>query len=436
MARCGNHEEPESETNRGRLNRKDHDSFAAHHLARGASAGARRTDRLPGSRRRRVGGTPEEAAPKRGFAMKNRGLGYVYQPSWRDPKTGGRRSAATWWISYSTHGKRHRENAHSTKEAVASKLLKLRLGQAAIGMPVGPQVERTTLDDILKMVEVDYAANGRKSLPRVKYAATHLRELFDASAKARTITADRVTAYQAERLEQGAKSATANYELAILRRAFRLGARAGKVAGRPEIQMLHVENTRKGFFELEQHRAVLKHLPEYLRPMAAMAYVTGWRAKSELLTRQWRHVDFANGWIRLDPGESKNGEGREFPFTPEVRGVLESQREFVKAIERKQACLIPWVFVHPDGRRIKDFRISWANACKNAGVPGRLVHDFRRTAVRNLERAGVPRSAAMRMTGHKTEAVYRRYAITDFAMLQEAAVKLAAFHAADSNSPS
>jgi integrase len=94
------------------------------------------------------------------------------------------------------------------------------------------------------------------------------------------------------------------------------------------------------------------------------------------------------------------------------------------------------VFVHPDGRRIKDFRGSWANACKDAGVPGRLVHDFRRTAVRNLERAGVPRSAAMRMTGHKTEAVYRRYAITDSAMLQEAAVKLAVFHASESNSPS
>ena len=99
-------------------------------------------------------------------------------------RTGEQKTAATWWISYSTHGKRHRENAHSTKEADAAKLLKLRLGQAAIGMPVGPQVERTTLGDILKMVEVDYAANGRKSLGRVKHAAAHLKEFFDADAKA------------------------------------------------------------------------------------------------------------------------------------------------------------------------------------------------------------------------------------------------------------
>ena len=303
-------------------------------------------------------------------------------------------------------------------------------------MPVGPQVERTTLGDILKMVEVDYAANGRKSLARVRHAGTHLKEFFDACAKARVITSDRISAYQAERLEQGAKPATVNYELAVLRRAFRLGGRAGKVAARPEIQMLHVENTRKGFFEPEQYRAVLRHLPEHLRPLATIAYITGWRAKSELLTRQWRHVDFANGWIRLDPGESKNGEGREFPFTPELRGVLETQREVVKAIERSRASVIPSVFVHLDGRRIMDFRGSWSKACKDAGVPGRLVHDFPRTAVRNLERAGVPRSAAMRMTGHKTEAVYLRYAITDSAMLQEAAVKLAVFHAAESNRPS
>ena len=64
-------------------------------------------------------------------------------------------------------------------------------------------------------------------------------------------------------------------------------------------------------------------------------------------------------------------------------------------------------------------------ACKEAGVPGLLLHDFRRTAVRNLERAGVARSVAMKITGHKTESVYRRYAIVSDADLQEAARKLA-----------
>jgi integrase len=119
--------------------------------------------------------------------------------------------------------------------------------------------------------------------------------------------------------------------------------------------------------------------------------------------------------------------------------VLEGQRQRVRAIEQATGQIIPWVFVHRAGEgratagtRISDFRGAWVKACRNAGVPGRLVHDFRRTAVRNLERAGVPRSAAMKMTGHKTEAVYRRYAITDSAMLQEAAVKRAALHEAES----
>jgi integrase len=222
----------------------------------------------------------------------------------------------------------------------------------------------------------------------------------------------------------------------MLRRSFRLAARAGKVGMRPEFDMLEVHNTRAGFFEPDHYRAVLHHLPDYLKPVAEAAYITGWRTRSELLTRQWRHVDLDNGWLRLDPNEGKTRQPRAFPFTAELRALLEAQRERVREIERATGQIVPWVFVHPDGTRIKDFRYAWAKACRAAGVPGRLVHDFRRTAVRNLERAGVPRSAAMAMTGHKTEAVYRRYAIVDSTMLQEAAAKLGALHAAESNSPS
>src|SRR5262245_12732058 len=71
------------------------------------------------------------------------------------------------------------------------------------------------------------------------------------------------------------------------------------------------------------------------------------------------------------------------------------------------------------------FRKAWATACRRAGVPGRIPHDFRRTAVRNMEQAGVPRSVAMKLTGHKTESVYRRYAIVSDTDLQEAARRLA-----------
>jgi hypothetical protein len=134
-----------------------------------------------------------------------------------------------------------------------------------------------------------------------------------------------------------------------------------------------------------------------------------------------------------------------FPLTPDLRAILETQRKLVRGIEQATGQIIPWVFVHDNGTPIKSFRYAWAKACWAAGfgtkvikvvgrtrrtvyVTGRLVHDFRRTAVRNLERAGIPRSAAMKITGHQTETVYRRYAIVDEGMMLEAGDKLAALH--------
>jgi integrase len=72
-------------------------------------------------------------------------------------------------------------------------------------------------------------------------------------------------------------------------------------------------------------------------------------------------------------------------------------------LEKATGTIIASVF-HNSGKPIREYRKAWTSACKQAGVVGMLVHDFRRTAVRNLERAGVPRSVAMRLTGHKTEA--------------------------------
>jgi len=142
------------------------------------------------------------------------------------------------------------------------------------------QLDRTTLDDLLAMVEADYKANSRKSADRVKYAAARLRTFFGGKSKARDITADRITAFAAQRLGE---SKASNGQLRDGDAAAWLPSweKAGKVARRPEIDMLHVDNARKGFFELAQHRAVLAHLPEYLEAVAAVAYITGWRAKSE-----------------------------------------------------------------------------------------------------------------------------------------------------------
>jgi integrase len=246
-----------------------------------------------------------------------------------------------------------------------------------------------------------------------------LRAVFG-SSRARAITTDRILAYRVLRQQDGAANATINRELAALKRMFALGGIAGKVLRPPHIPMLEERNTRTGFFEEPDYQRFRSHLPEDIQPVADVAYLTGWRLHDELLPRQWAHVDFEHGWLRLEPGETKNGEGWMFPLTPRLRAVLEQQRDRTRALARGQ--IIPWVF-HRDGVPIKTFRRSWRTACRLACLPGKIPHDFRRTAVRNLEWAGVPRSAAMKMVGHKTESVYRRYAIVDQAMLREAGEK-------------
>ena len=187
-----------------------------------------------------------------------------------------------------------------------------------------------------------------------------------------------------------------------------------------------------------------------LAALATVAKLTGWR-KSELRSRQWRHVDFEAGWLRLEPEETKNREGRMFPLIPELRAVLEAQRARVEALQKATGQVIPWVFCRDDGAPVGDFKKAWPTACVAAGSsascpcwrqtarrgpqgrdahgaegPTKLVHDFRRTAVRNLIRAGIPETVAMKLTGHRTRAVFQRYAIVEEGMLREAGERLAA----------
>jgi hypothetical protein len=269
-----------------------------------------------------------------------RGHGNVYQPSYRD-RHGERKHVSTYWIVYGVNRRRIAEKARTDVKAIAKRLLKRRIGEAAVGRRAGPEIDRTTIQNLLALVEADYVANSRRSLDRVQQAGKHLRGFFRSESRARDLSTSQVTRYKAYRLDEGAKPSTVNYELAVLRRAFGLGLEDGCVSAIPTIKKLEVQNARRGFFEPPQYRAVMQHLPDYLQPLAAVAYVTGWRAQSELHTRQWRHVDLVNGWLNLEPGEGKTGEARSFPFTPELRTVLENQRSRVREIERRLGRMIP-----------------------------------------------------------------------------------------------
>jgi site-specific recombinase XerD len=353
-----------------------------------------------------------------------RGQGRVFQRKYRDKRTGGVKVAATFTLEYYLDGKMCREASGTTSRTEAVRLLKRRQGEIAQGRRVAPAADRLTFEHLATNLVDDYRAHGRRSLERVEDALTHLRAMFS-GYRARTIDGALVTKYIVDRQTAGAANATVNRELAALKRMYRLADE--QLGGyRPTIRMLKEDNVRRGFFERPQFDAVLAHLPEALKPAMQTDYISGWRLRSELFTRQKHHVDLAAGWLRLEPGETKDGRGRMFPLVPELRAVLERQLAATRAFEQQTGCVVPWLF-HREGRPIRSFRRAWLRAGQQAGVV-RLPHDFRRTAVRNLERAGVPRSTAMAMVGHRTESIYRRYAIVDEAMLREGAQKLSVFH--------
>jgi len=175
-------------------------------------------------------------------------------------------------------------------------------------------------------------------------------------------------------------------------------------------------------------RPGLKHLAAPVQAVVTFMYWSGWR-RNEVLSRQWRHVEFDAGMIRLEPGETKSGKGRTLPFdaVPVLRELLDRQREYTRAVERRTGQLVPWVF-HREGRQIKSIRQGWRTACKKAGFIGKIPHDFRRTAIRNMVRAGIPEKVAMAITGHETRSVFDRYNIVAGADLQDAMGKLVAYH--------
>jgi len=348
------------------------------------------------------------------------------------------RESPGFWMQFYRDGKKIRENCHTEKEQDARRLLNARLGVVANGGPILPRADKITYQEGRADLLAYYATHGERDVVEASRRLKHLDGYFGARRLV-SIGPDDCTRYAAKRKAAGAANGTVNRELNVLGRLLSLAVENKKLLVKPIIRKLEEAPARSGFFEDHQFQAVTKRLPEDLQAACSIYHVYGWR-KQEVLSRQRRHLDLAAGTLRLDPGETKNGEGRTIFLTPQVKALLAAQVERVKALEKRLGRIIPWLFPHLTGAKtqsvgarhvqvageqIKDFRRKWETACKAAGVAGRLRHDLRRTAVRNMEQAGVPRSVAMKMTGHRTENVYRRYAIVSPADLKRASDLLA-----------
>lgn len=352
-------------------------------------------------------------------------MGAMYRPKYKDRKTREIRESAVWWVRFRQHGQTVRQSTETTSERKARDFLREREGKVALKIPVNPHGERLTLTEATDLIRNDYRANGHKSADTLELRLTHLLAHFGEETRLARLTTGHVEAYKAARLEGNAAPATVNREIAILGRLATLARHQYGLVAPFRVAKLEERNVREGFFEEDAFRAVCRHLRPELAALATVAKLTGWR-KSELRSRQWRHVDFPAGWLRLEPEETKNRDGRMFPLIPDLRAVLEAQRARVEAIQKATGRVIPWVFCRDDGAPVGDFKKAWTTARKRAGVPGRLFHDFRRTAVRNLIRAGIPETVSMKLTGHRTRSVFQRYAIVEEGMLREAGERLAA----------
>jgi len=219
----------------------------------------------------------------------------------------------------------------------------------------------------------------------------------------------------------------------LLRRAYQLGyeRKPQLVEKIPPIKKLAGNNTRRGFLTKEQYRALMNELPAHLKPITCVAFHVANR-EGELLNLQWSDVDLAGKppVITLWPGEMKNSDGRTLPI---LEGEMMETLKTLKTAHDESESKETRVFLAADGKPLQyhHIRKEWDSACIRAGVPGRLFHDLRRSAVRNLRRAGVSQKVARQFSGHKTDSVFDRYNIVDFTDLKEAAGKLGKYLSGD-----
>jgi integrase len=288
------------------------------------------------------------------------------------------------------------------------------------------------LDDL-----IDYYKRHRKGWWAPLLIDVHLRPFFG-SLHADQITTTEINRYISQR-QAKVKDSTIHGELAILHRAFRLGAEhePPKVRRIPRIPHLQPSESRQGFFEDHEYSALLRELPEEVRPVLIYAYFTGSR-KGEILALTWPEVDLDAHLVRLPGTKTKNGKPRTIPLAPDVLEALRMQKD----IRDHYWPQCKWVFFrHATGKRLQDFRTAWTLASKRAGLwdptagkldakgkpegkPTRLVHDLRRTAVRNLVRAGVSDHVARSISGHLTRSIFDRYDIVAERDLTDAAQRL------------
>jgi integrase len=381
----------------------------------------------------------------------NRGDGRVFQ----------RKGSSYWWISYYAHGREVREVARhvrtgdkieSTEKNLreAERFLKHRLGEIIAEQHggrafVGPQQERVTINELLDSLETDYKLRDRWNA-KVTSNVKPLREHFG-TWRAVDVTSNAIGTYIENLREQGYSNATANRRTQLLGQSFKTAIRNKQISSAPFIPRLsEVGNERQGFFETADFEAVVSHLPEYLRDFCRFGFVTGWR-KGSIESLRWSDVGEDVVYLRAE--NSKTRKPETIPVEGDLQAIIDRCRAAAILKGKDGNTRFAEYVFHSDGAPVGDFRKAWATACVAAGLgkmicpkcggesaeklcescevatrySGKIFHDFRRTASRNMIAAGVPQAVAMKITGHRTDSMFRRYAIVDEEQKREALAK-------------
>jgi integrase len=371
---------------------------------------------------------------------RHRGL---YRPTYRDEYKNVKESSR-WWMRYTCRGcplhpvgGKHRESTGKKKVTEAQRILDERRGTAAEGKPI-IRMNEITMNQLLQGVLNDAQIRCKQSTVREYEDRIRIHLLpFFGNMRAIDICFDEtiVRRFINQKKFENYSESTIDSMLTLITRSFTLAK--NRIPFRPVFQKFHPENSRKTFFSQAEFTSLCRHLPNDVRRLIQVQYLTGWRFPSELGSRERRHVDWERGCIILEAGEAKNNQPRIFPFTSELRAVLEEQEAITKTIEKQNGILITRLF-HHDGeplaryyenrgcwKRTRYFLKSWDKACKASGLVGRIRHDFRRSAVRNFDKS-LSDDIGMKLSGHKTHAIYRQYKALGEADVFEAIQKLEA----------
>lgn len=373
--------------------------------------------------------------------------GSVFHQRYRG-RDGQLKETRTWYVRYYVKGKPVTLPAETEDYDEAVQFLRRKMSATSSAADVLP--ERVKMAQLFDLLLESYRTKGRHSLRLVnswmragseKEKPGRLRAWFG-SVKAKDVTSALIRKYTYER--QHAKprptNATINRELAYVRRALNLGAMEDPplVTRVPHFEMLPESDPREGILTHEQYKAVRDALPAYARIALVIGYHTGAR-KGEIGSIRIDAIDLKAGRILLRRATTKNGHPRYLPIYGDMAAELEMAiaaaadnavqnltggLKFAGGVKKStpmSAC--PYLLQH-EGRRVHEFRKSWATACELAGVPGQLFHDLRRTAVTNMIEAGFSEKEAMEISGHKTRAVFDRYHIVSERRLKDLGARL------------